>query len=379
MSAEAGYEVPAALSGSGVVVDHLPASTQQYVGSPAIAVLPDGDYVMSHDIFGPGSSNDSSLVFRSGDRGKTWSRIARVQGQWWSTLFWHQGALHWMGVSCQYGNVVIRRSGDGGVTWTQPTTNATGLLLDDGRYHCAPVPVVVHNGRVWRTMEDASGPGSWGHHFRAFMMSAPQDADLLQAESWTCSNPIGRDPEWLNGTFGGWLEGNAVVTPAGSIVDFLRVDVPPGPEQAAIVQVSDDGAHATFCPDSGFVEFPGGAKKFTIRLDPDSGLYWSLTNPVPEQHRQHRPGKVRNTLALVCSPDLYQWDYRATVLHHPDVEYHGFQYVDWLFDGDDLIVASRTAFDDGLGGAHNQHDANYLTFHRVQGFREQTSTKGDHS
>ncbi|MFH1570345.1 MAG: exo-alpha-sialidase, partial [Gemmatimonadota bacterium] len=38
-------------------------------------------------------------------------------------------------------------------------------------------------------------------------------------------------------------------------------------------------------------------------------------------------------------------------------------------DGEDLVVASRTAFDDGLGGAHNQHDANYLTFHRVAGFR----------
>ena len=59
---------------------------------------------------------------------------------------------------------------------------------------------------------------------------------------------------------------------------------------------------------------------------------------------------------------------RELVLHHPDVEYHGFQYVDWLFDGDDLIVASRTAFDDGLGGAHNQHDANFLTFHRVVDF-----------
>jgi hypothetical protein len=42
---------------------------------------------------------------------------------------------------------------------------------------------------------------------------------------------------------------------------------------------------------------------------------------------------------------------------------------DWLFDGDDLIVASRTGFDDAEGGAHNFHDANYLTFYRICGFR----------
>ena len=33
---------------------------------------------------------------------------------------------------------------------------------------------------------------------------------------------------------------------------------------------------------------------------------------------------------------------------HPDVKNHGFQYVDWLFEGDDLIAACRTAFDDDL-------------------------------
>ncbi len=48
---------------------------------------------------------------------------------------------------------------------------------------------------------------------------------------------------------------------------------------------------------------------------------------------------------------------------------HGFQYVDWKFEGEDLIAVSRTAFDDGLGGAANYHDANFITFHRVCNFR----------
>ena len=79
---------------------------------------------------------------------------------------------------------------------------------------------------------------------------------------------------------------------------------------------------------------------------------------------------VRNTLALMRSKDLRAWEIRRIMLHHPDSVNHGFQYVEWLFEGGDIIFASRTAYDDGLGGAHRQHDANYLTFHRIEGVRE---------
>jgi hypothetical protein len=79
---------------------------------------------------------------------------------------------------------------------------------------------------------------------------------------------------------------------------------------------------------------------------------------------------IRNTLALVSSPDLRSWTERAVILHHLDRARHAFQYVDWLFDGDDLIAVSRTAYDDDTGGAHTAHDANYLTFHRIVGFRD---------
>ncbi|WP_298645867.1 hypothetical protein [uncultured Proteiniphilum sp.] len=58
------------------------------------------------------------------------------------------------------------------------------------------------------------------------------------------------------------------------------------------------------------------------------------------------------------------------VLAHPDVEKHGFQYIDWQFEGDDIIFLSCTAYDDESGGANNNHDANFLTFHRIEDFRE---------
>jgi hypothetical protein len=357
----------------GVVVDHRFAKSGLYIGSPSIALLPNGDYVASHDLFGARSGESRTLVFGSTDRGQTWQQRAEIDGQFWSTLFVHKGALYLIGTSGQNGHVVIRRSSDGGRTWTTPKDQQTGLLLADGNYHCAPVPVVVRKGRLWRAMEDTMGPAGWGSQFRAFMMSAPSDADLLKAASWTCSNRLGRNPDWLGGKFGGWLEGNAVVAPNGGIVNILRVDFRQADEKAAILRVSEDGTRLTFDPATGVIDFPGGCKKFTIRHDPASELYWSLSNYVPERHRGGNPERTRNTLALICSEDLRKWTVRAILLYHPDVERYAFQYADWQFDGDDLVVVSRTAYDDGEGGAHNQHDANYLTFHRFRDFRRLSS------
>jgi hypothetical protein len=197
------------------------------------------------------------------------------------------------------------------------------------------------------------------------------DADLLNATNWTCSNFLPRDASWLGGQFNAWLEGNAVVAPDGRLVDILRVDTPDLPEKAALVSISADGKTASFDPATGFVEFPGGAKKFTIRKDPRGGGYWSLATIVPEPFaKAGRPGGIRNTLALAHSLDLRKWEIRCLLLQHPDVAKHGFQYVDWQFDGDDLIAVCRIAYDDAEGGAHNNHDANFLTFHRWQKFRE---------
>ena len=366
---------------SGVVINHIPASEERYIGSPSLAVLPDGAYVATHDEFGPKSAYHTSAithVFRSGDKGKSWFEIARIDGAFWSTLFVHRKALYLIGTTKEYGDLVIRRSDDGGQTWTTPTGKDSGLLAS-GEYHCAPVPVVEHNKRLWRGMEDAQGPGGWGSRFRAFMMSIPVDADLLKADSWTFSNVIERNPEWLDGTFKGWLEGNAVIAPGGDIVDILRVDGPTSGERAAIVHISRKGKKAVFNPAKDFIPFPGGAKKFTIRQDPVSSLYWALSNYIPEKHANTPPAATRNTLALISSPDLRTWTMKCIVAYHPDQEKHGFQYVDWLFDNDDIIAACRTASDDGLGGAHNMHDANFLTFHRIRNFRaltEQDSVPG---
>ncbi len=370
---------PAGAAPPGVVVDWLPAEGGQYVGSPSIVRLPDGTLLASHDHFGPGSSEWTSAVtavFRSGDAGATWEKIATIDGAFWSNLFVHSGAVWLMGPTHHHGALVIRRSDDGGRTWTDPRGPASGLLAE-GEWHTAPMPVLEHAGRLWRAVENASGGTEWGKRYGPVMLSAAAGSDLLDRASWRFTNVVPRDPAWLGGRFVGWLEGSAVADADGNVLDILRVEagpLAPGEvERAATVRVAADGASASFDPATGFIDFPGGAKKFAIRRDPAPGkpVWWSLASVAPPALAgKGKPAGVRNTLVLLRSENLREWERRAILLWHPDVARHAFQYVDWIFDGDDLLAASRTAFDDDGAGAHNAHDANYLTFHRFARFRE---------
>jgi hypothetical protein len=356
----------------GVVIHHIPARTRKYIGSPGLAVLPNGDMIASHDYFRQNklgfAPQNELLVFGSQDQGTTWQKRAELTG-FWQNLFMLNGDLYLMGVTKEYGAVIIRRSTDGGYTWTEPVDRSSGLLLDDVKYHTAPVPVLVHQGRIWRAMEATRRSRAWAPCFEAFVMSAPVDADLLNASSWATTNHVMPEKSWLDGEFGGWLEGNIIHGPDGNLVNLLRVHTPGLPEKAAIVTISADGQRAAFDPGMGFVDFPGGAKKFTIRYDGTSGYYWALVNPVKPEYADMEPIAVRNTLALARSMDLRTWELRAVLLEHSDAKFHGFQYAEWLFDGDDIIALVRTAFDDPHSGANSAHNANYLTFHRFVGFR----------
>jgi len=362
----------------GIIIDHSPASSGLYIGSPSLTVLTNGDYLASHDLFGPQSSEferPQTLIFRSRDQGKTWSPTARLSGVFWNNLFTHRGAAYLMGADRHHGRLVIRRSTDGGANWSDPRDGNTGLLTASGQYHPAPMPGIEHGGRLWRTFEDAMGGTEWGKRYRAGLMSAPVDADLLHATNWSFSSVLPRDPAWLAGRFNAWLEGNAVVSREGSLVNILRVDTPDLPEVAARVEFTGDGKTARFDPTTGFMPFPGGAKKFLIRFDPVSDKYWALSSPVMDRNAPGRPATIRNCLALLSSEDLKSWQITTVLLRHPDQVQHGFQYPDWHFDGDDIIAVVRTAFDDAEGGARNQHDANFLTFHRFKNFRRSTPGK----
>ena len=346
----------------GVVIDYIhradPAYARlgNYVGSPSIARLKDGRLVASHDLFGRSRSN-RTRVFGSDDAGQTWYHLAEVEPAFWGTLFVHDEALYLLACRHAGDDIVLHRSLDGGSTWQEP------VVLAAGAYHKAPVPVLRHRGRLWICVEHAAG--AWASGFEAVALSVPVTADLMDPAAWTVSEPLPYDPEWLPEGWDlaegkhGFLEGNAVAAPDGTVLNILRYHIAPKFGKAIVLNVSEDGRRLSF---DSIIDFSGGITKFTIRRDPDTGRYWSLVNRIVDPAAQGR-----QVLSLVWSDDLWEWNVSRDLLRDDRpfaARYTGFQYVDWLLDGDDIIFVSRTA----LNGAHNFHDANYLTFHRVHDY-----------
>ncbi|MCC6681947.1 MAG: exo-alpha-sialidase [Phycisphaeraceae bacterium] len=361
-----GVEVP------GVVVAHIAASNNYKYNSPTITIMPDGSYVAAHDVTGTNAPNPRpTYVYRSTDQGETWSKISTISGLIWANLFVYQDDLYILGVN--NGSLVIRKSTDGGVNWTNPTTATNGLLgvgTAAAQYHTAPMQVVEYDGRLWRGIE--TRPTSNANAISAGVMSIPLGADLLNASNWTFTNRILSQSNWLAGdAFSSWREGGVVIDPDGNLVNMIRVDLTTGymPEKAAIMRVQDQNT-ITFDSANDIVDLPGGSKMFVVRYSEKTDSYWTIASIVDSENYLSflPPGSIRNKLALLESNDLRNWNVdRIIIKDLSDVFYIGFQYVDWQFDGDDIIALCRTAYPDGLGGALNYHDANFITFHRLEG------------
>ena len=117
------------------LVKYQPERSRAYLGSPSVVRLPDGALIVTHDYYGTGcprnheSEESLTSVYRSEDDGLTWVNITHIMNCYWSTLFLHEGALWILGTSQQYGSIYIRRSDDGGFTWTHPVDEKTGILF----------------------------------------------------------------------------------------------------------------------------------------------------------------------------------------------------------------------------------------------------------
>lgn len=364
-------------------VKYMPERSRTYLGSPSLVRLEDGAIVASHDYFHaePAGLEDTRLkltsVYRSEDDGKSWENVAQLIGAFWGSLFLHRGALYWFGCDCRYGAIVIRRSDDGGFTWTVPADETSGLLFPGGRgmappnYHCAPVPVTFHNGRIFRAFED-NVTGHWPTGFQSLVVSASEDADLLKASSWRMSARLPFDAGKVPADWGdngpGFLEGNVVADPEGNLWNILRISSEPHSDYAAMARIAPDGKTLSLDYENDIIRLPGGTHKFTIRRDPETGLYLTLSN------NNTVPGKAsqRNILSLCVSENLRDWRVAKTLLRdesglspEDSIRLTGFQYADWQFDGEDIIYLVRTAY----RGAVRFHDSNRITFHVLKKFR----------
>jgi hypothetical protein len=345
-----------------------------FLSSPSVYRFDTGATVASYSYFGPNNpASGTTMVKISYDNGKTWWVRGSCPGVVGSNLFEHDGELYLLGTGGSY--ITIAKSSNYGATWTSPQDGTTGMLFSAGgssdmAFEGISMPVLFADGRIYRVFHRKDKSARWPISFATVMISADLGDDLLDAASWTITNAVPFDPAWASswGTSNpGWLEGNAVQQPDGSIIVLTRVHSDPLADIGAILPLSGDNTALSFAPETGFIYMPGGRNKFNIRRDPVTGKYLSLVNNNTDPSRPAQ----RNTLSLAASDDTVNWQIVRTIIQDnspmswdDSMLNTGFQYVDWQFDGGDIIFISRTAYD----GAANYHDSNKITFHRIENY-----------
>lgn len=358
----------------GTVVNYLHPEDEFYaysgrsLCSPSLVRLPSGTLLASMDVFAGHGPQNLSLLFRSEDGGLTWQYVTDLFPCFWGKLFCHKGELYMLGNTTEYGNLIIGKSADEGRSWSAPVTilPGAGSWTDVGP-HKAPMPVMEFKGRLYTGIDY----GSWqaGGHSNG-LLSIDAEADLMKAENWLCTEFLAYKENWkgaATGKSGGGLEGNAVAGPDGEIYNVLRYQMTgctPAYGKALVLKgnITAPEAPLTF---AWFADFNGGSNsKFDLLYDEKSRAYWAIVSEVLEEEHPAQ----RNVLSLAVSKDLKNFVIAKRLLnyHQEDPAQVGFQYVSFLIHGEDILYLSRTA----MNQARNMHDANYITFHRIENFRQ---------
>lgn len=348
----------------GTVVNYLhPEDTEyafsgRYLCSPSLIRLENGDLLASIDLYASGAPQNLTLIYVSHDNGATWEHRAELFPCFWGKMFLSDGALYMLACSTEYGDVLIGRSDDGGVSWSKPTVLLRGSCHPrQVGWHRAPMPILFKDGRIMTDIQY----GAWSEKvFCDAVLSAPAESDLLCAENWICTElfdareHISPLPEKICGG----IEGNLIETPNGKIIDFLRFA-----DSTALILGYDPEEPEKEPVLERVIDFPATASKFDIVYDEVSKYYYAIVSYALDE-----PQTRRNLLSLIRSRDLIDWELCRHLIdrREDDPKQVGFQYVDFLIEGDDILFLSRTA----LNGANSFHNSNFTTFHKIENFRE---------
>jgi len=349
--------------------DDAYAFSGRYLCSPTLVRVPSGALIAGMDVFEGGGPQDLTLLFLSEDKGITWRYLCDLFPAYWGALFVHRGVLYNLCTHTENGHVLIGASYDEGFTWTGPILLFAG---GNGPRSCGfqrqPVPIITHGGKLITSIDCGawSSPTKYG----TATLFAQDDADLLDPSSWTISDITYYSPGWPDSPEGGQitlLEGSVYEAADGRLVNLLRMQMDrsnPSCGKACLLEL--DPEHLERAPKFlKIIDMPTGANSRThILRDPVGGKYWGIGNLVTDPDTP----RMRSVLALTFSDDGYGWRVAKILLDYSERNPAevGFQYTSFVFDGDDILYLSRTAFN----GAHNFHDANCQTFGVVKGFRE---------
>ena len=182
------------------------------------------------------------------------------------------------------------------------------------------------------------------------------------------SNKLYYNNAWLVSSSERWEEPALILKPNGSLAIIARIDSPTDKEYAALIDVNSD----TSISFNRVFAMPGSQKRMTIAYDATSGKYWTLVSPFYANTRDLyslSPGQNRNSMVLMSSTDLINWTRERTCIYSDNAFNNSYHYIDWRFDGSDLVAVFRCSVDEPRGMALSYHDSNAFGYFRVVNFR----------
>jgi hypothetical protein len=375
-----------------------------YMHDPGMTMLPSGRLLVAAPCWTrPGLGQDANkfqtFVVRSDDGGKTWTSLPTLPYSD-AAPFVFRGKTYMFVQATQFDGLTLVRSDDEGQTWSAP------LALTSCRPTVAGLqPLGVGADatcsfwNVCTPMVEDGGQLLWPLNSRGFtggavVIAADTSKDLMDAATWTMSREAGHPhpqtpaelvrrlntktpdggsapyPDW-------WLEPN-IVSVKGRLRVLLRT-ILDDQASSSLVMVCDLTRSAAGL-ELAFVQFsamPGAQNKFFILPDPQTGMFWCLSNLVADSqelvydwnairaggHFLGHGGNDRRFLALSYSVDALNW-FPAGMIAWTANPHQSFMYPCAVIDGDDIALISRTSVNGGT-----QHDADMVTFHRVRNFR----------
>ena len=347
------------------VIDKVTTLRNVTVNNPAIHILSDGSYLASQT-----ASVSKGYVYKSTDRGSTWTRISNGIKQSYCAVYEHAGTLYMLGCDAVGGGLAVQTSVDGGYTWSENTVLFSKDGTTDG-YHGGSSPFVEKDGRVYKAMGErggatynAAGDRVWG----IVLLSASLSSDLANPSSWTMSNVLYYNRSWLSASSTRWEEPALIKKADGTLAIIARIDGTTGREYAALINVNSD-TNISF---NRIFSMPGAGKRMTIAYDAASNLYWTLVSPYYSNTSSLyglNPNQARNSLVLMSSSDLITWTRERTCIYSDNAFNNSYHYIDWRFDGDDLVSVFRLSMDEERGLPLHYHDSNAFGYFRVRNFR----------
>lgn len=344
----------------------------RFLGSPNIVRCPSGRLIAAMDVFFTKEHYAMlTILYCSDDGGKHWRYLGELAPCYWPKLFMHRGTLYCIAATQGGGNLIIGCSEDEGEHWTAPVTLFITNCEHSLEGNCGNI--VEKDGRLYIPI----ACGTWGYKtFRMSHISVNADSDLMNPANWEMADFLEYDPAWPGspknvgpgcGSPGAGIEGNMIIGSDGTLHCCYRMDIEVSgePNYGKMLMLDVDTSHPgnayTF---NAVADCPlGSNSKFCVNYDSVICYYVMLgTEQVPEQMPK------RTVLSMAVSHDLRTWRvvHRIYDFRDHDPRACGFQYPDWAFDGDDILLVTRV----GYNMSDTHHNSNCITFKRIKNFRQ---------